>query len=187
MRKHLTNAVYGVLDYISYPFGMLLVAPIVLHRLGAAEYGLWMIATGIVSAGGIIASGFCDAGMQRVAHLRTESDTGRIARTVRTMLSINLALGCAFSAIVWVAAPFAAAHIALAQPASLRECLFSVRIAGALIVLRAVESVGISAHRAFEQYRGTVQISTAVRLLTLASAAALALAGHRTVSILLAT
>lgn len=187
MRKHLTNAIYGVLDYISYPLGMLLVAPIVLHRLGAAEYGLWMIATAIISAGGIIASGFCDAGLQRVAHLRSESDTGRMVRTIRTMLTINIVLGCIFGAMVWAAAPYAASHIALAHPSSLRECLFSVRIAAVLIVLRAIESVGVSAHRAFEQYRGTVQISTAVRLLTLAAAAVVTLAGHRTVSILLCT
>jgi O-antigen/teichoic acid export membrane protein len=125
--------------------------------------------------------------MQRVARLRIEGDTVRMARTVRTLLSINLVLGCTFGAMVWAAAPYAAAHIALAHPASLHECLLSIRIAGALIAVRAVESVGVSAHRAFEQYRGTVQISTTVRLLTLAAAAALALAGHRTVSILLAT
>jgi O-antigen/teichoic acid export membrane protein len=67
MSRNLTNAVYGVLDYASYPFGMLLAAPIILHKLGASEYGLWMIATAVVSAGGIIASGFCDANIQRVA------------------------------------------------------------------------------------------------------------------------
>jgi len=61
MSKHFTNAAYGVLDYASYPIGMLLVAPVVLHKLGASEYGLWIIATALISAGGIIASGFCDA------------------------------------------------------------------------------------------------------------------------------
>ena len=75
MRRHLTNAAYGVLDYASYPFGMLLVAPIVLHKLGASEYGLWMIATALISAGGIIASGFCDANIQRVARLRGREET----------------------------------------------------------------------------------------------------------------
>jgi hypothetical protein len=58
MRKHLVNAIYGVLDYASYPFGMLLVVPIILHKLGASEYGLWMIAIAIVGTGGIIASDF---------------------------------------------------------------------------------------------------------------------------------
>ena len=31
MNTHLSNAVYGVLDYASYPLGMLLAAPIILH------------------------------------------------------------------------------------------------------------------------------------------------------------
>jgi len=65
MRRHLSNAGFGILDYISYPLGMLIVAPIVLHRMGAAEYGLWMIATSIISAGSIMASGFGDACIQR--------------------------------------------------------------------------------------------------------------------------
>jgi|GEM_PF-908859 len=187
MRRHLTNAVYGVLDYVSYPFGMLLVAPIVLHKLGASEYGLWMIATAIVSAGGIIASGFCDANIQRVARLRSSSEMRAVVQTVRSMMGINLVLGLVIAAGVWVAAPYAASHIAISRLTPVRECLICIRIGGGLILVRAIESVGVSTHRAFEQYRGTVQISTAMRLFTLASAAVLVLLGHRTVSILLAT
>jgi O-antigen/teichoic acid export membrane protein len=187
MRRHLTNAVYGVLDYASYPFGMLLAAPVILHKLGASEYGLWMIATAIVSAGGIIASGFCDANIQRVARLRSSGQIHSVVQTVRSMMGINLMLGLAISLGVWIAAPFAARRIAVPGVTPVRECLICIRIGGALILVRAIESVGVSTHRAFEQYRGTVQISTAVRLLTLASAAILALFGCRTASILLAT
>jgi O-antigen/teichoic acid export membrane protein len=187
MRRHLTNAVYGVLDYASYPFGMLLAAPIILHKLGAAEYGLWMIATAVVSAGGIIASGFCDANIQRVARLRSSGEPHSVVQTVRSMMGINLVIGLTIAVGVWVAAPLAARHIAVSRLTPVSECLICIRIAGGLILVRAVESVGVSTHRAFEQYRGTVQISSAVRLLTLASAALLALFGRRTVSILMAT
>ena len=187
MRKHLTNAVYGVLDYASYPFGMLLVAPIVLHKLGASEYGLWMIATAVVSAGGIIASGFCDANIQRVARLRGSSEIDSMVHTVRSMMGINLVLGFTVAVFVWIAAPFAARHIGVSPLTPIKECLTCIRIASLLILVRAIESVGVSTHRAFEQYRGTVQVSTAVRLLTLASAAVLALLGRRTTSILVAT
>jgi O-antigen/teichoic acid export membrane protein len=187
MRKHLTNAVYGILDYASYPFGMLLVAPIVLHKLGPSEYGTWMIATAVVSAGGIIASGFCDANIQRVARLRGTGETDSMAHAVRSMLGINLVLGFTLAAAVWIAAPYAARHITVSRLTPTRDCLICIRIASALILVRAVESVGVSTQRAFEQYRTTVQISTAVRLLTLASAALLVLSGRRTVSILAAT
>ena len=187
MRKHLTNAAYGVVDYASYPLGMLLVAPVVLHRLGAAEYGLWMVATAVVSAGGIIASGFCDANIQRVARLRGTGETRVMVHAVRSILGINLVLGFTLAVGMWIAAPYAARHVAASNVASLRECLISLRIASVLILVRAVESVSVSTQRAFEQYRRTVQISAAVRLLTLGCAAVLALYGGRTVSILVAT
>ncbi|HEV2486812.1 MAG TPA: polysaccharide biosynthesis protein [Terracidiphilus sp.] len=187
MKKHLTNAGYGVLDYVSYPIGMLLVAPIILHRLGTAEYGLWMIATAVISAGGIIASGFCDACIQRVAHLRGDGDFSIMPQTIQSMLCINGVLGLALSICVWVATPYAVPHIAVSSITSPTECLVSIRIGSLLILVRAIESVFVGAQRAFEKYRGTVQISTAVRLLTLGAAALLALFGQRTVSILIAT
>jgi O-antigen/teichoic acid export membrane protein len=166
---------------------MLLVAPIVLHKLGASEYGLWMIATAVVSAGGIIASGFCDANIQRIARLRGSGEADSVVHTVRSMMGINLVLGFILVVIVWIAAPFAARHIAVSRVTPVTECLICLRIASALILVRSLESVGVSTHRAFEQYRGTVQISSAVRLITLASAAILAMLGRRTASILAAT
>jgi O-antigen/teichoic acid export membrane protein len=187
MSNHLTNAAYGVLDYASYPVGMLLVAPIVLHKLGASEYGLWMIATALISGGGIVASGFCDANIQRVAHLRGSGQSDLIPHTVRSTLGINLALGFTLAIAAWIAAPYAAPHIADSHLTSSRECLTSLRLASVLILIRTVETVSVSTQRAFEQYRGTVQISTAVRLLTLASAALLAFLGQGTIGILAAT
>jgi O-antigen/teichoic acid export membrane protein len=187
MKTHFTNALYGVLDYASYPFAMLLAAPIVLHRLGASEYGLWMIATAFVSAGGIIASGFCDAGIQRVAQLRGNQETGSIVQAVRAMMGINLVLGFMLAAALWIAAPALARHIAVSRLTPVLECLTCIRIASLLVLARSIESVAASTHRAFEQYRRTVEISTAVRLLTLASAAVLALLGRRTASILVAS
>jgi O-antigen/teichoic acid export membrane protein len=187
MRTHLTNAFYGVVDYVSYPFGMLLVAPIVLRTLGASEYGLWMVATAVVSAGGIVASGFCDANIQRVAHLRKGGETDSMVHAVRSMMGINLILGFTLAASVWLAAPLVARHIAVSSVTPVSECLICIRIASVLILARAVEAVGVSTHRAFEQYRGTVQISTAVRLLTLACAAVFALLGLRIPAILAAS
>jgi len=187
MKRHLANAGYGVLDYVSYPLGMLLVAPVVLHRLGAAEYGLWMISTAVISAGSIIASGCCDACIQRVAHLRGSGEFHLMRKSVQSMLGINLLLGSAIAILVWIAAPLAAIHIAATSLIPIKECAISLRISSVCILARSVESVGVGVRRAFELYRGAVQISTAVRLLVLASAATLALFGRRTPSILAAT
>jgi len=187
MRKHITNAGYGVLDYASFPLGMLVVAPVVLRNAGAAEYGLWMVATSVVSAGGIIASGFSDVGIQRVARLRGENNPIAMLEAVRTMLAINLALGLVIALMAWVAAPYAARHIAVSRLTSERECLICLRIASVMIVMRAIETVSVAVQRAFEEYRGTVQISTAIRLVTLGTAGVLALLGRRAESIMVAT
>ncbi len=187
MKRHLTNAAYGALDYAAYPIGMLLVAPIVLHKLGAEEYGIWTIATGVISIGGVIASGFCDANLQRVAKLRATQERDAMVHTVRSILSINLVLGMVLAIAAWMAAPYGAVRIASTHLQKMHECTVTLRIASVLILLRAVETVSVSTQRAFEEFGATIRISTAVRLLTLAAAAALAAAGHRTVSILAAT
>jgi len=176
-----------VLDYASYPLGMLVVAPVVLRNAGAGEYGLWMVATAVVSAGGIIASGFSDVGTQRVARLRGENKPMAMIEAVRTTLAINLALGLVIALVASVAAPYAARHIAASRLTSERECLICLRIASVMILMRAIEAVSVAAQRAFEEYRGTVQISTTIRLLTLGSAGILALLGRRTESIMIAT
>jgi O-antigen/teichoic acid export membrane protein len=146
-----------------------------------------MITTSVVSAGGIIASGFCDACIQRVAHLRAKGEQNAMPRVVQSMLAINVLLGSALAVVVWIAAPYAASRIAVARVTPASECLIALRVASVLILFRAVDSVGVGVQRAFERYRASVQISTAVRLLTLATAALLALFGMRTVSMLVAT
>jgi len=187
MTKHLTNAGYGVLDYVSYPIGMLLVAPVVLHKLGSAEYGLWMIATAAISAGGIIASGFVDACTQRVAHLRGTGQVALMGHAIRSMLGINLTIGLVLALGVWIAAPYAASRVADSELTPPAECLLSLRVASVAILVRAIESVPVGAQRAFERYRATVQISTAMRFATLGLAALLALAGRGVASILVVT
>ena len=184
MRRHLSNAAYGVFDYASYPLGMLLVAPVVLHRLGAAEYGLWITSTAVISAGGIIASGFCDANIQRVAQHRGSGNHDLIADTAGAMLGINAVIGTLLAVCAWVAAPLAARHLAASQVTTPEECLFCLRAASVGILLRALETVAVSTHRAFEDYRNTVRVSAICRFLTLGLAAVLAYAGERMTSIL---
>jgi len=187
MKIHLENAAYGVLDYAAYPVGMLLVAPVALHKLGIPEYGVWTLATAAVSTGGIIASGFGDANIQHVASHRSSADKRALASAVRSMMAINLTLGVLLALTGWLLAPDAAQHIAASDPALQRPCLLALRIASLLMLVRALESVSISTLRAFERYGAAVRISIAVRLLTLAIAAMLASSGRGTVSIMEAT
>ena len=192
MKSHLSNALYGLLDYGSYPVGMLIVAPIILRHRGPSEYGIWTITTALVSIGGILASGFGDANIQQLAS-RLGSSEGRLGidsdltRVVRTMMSIHLALGIVLAVVAWLTTPVLAFHISVAEPGSYVQCLWCFRLASILILTRAIETVCVSTQRAFQRYGTSIRISITMRLMCLAFAALLAIAGQDIILIVAST
>ena len=187
MKVHLSNAAYGVLDYTAHPIGMLLIAPVVLRNLGVAQYGIWAVATAAVSAGSIIASGFGDANIQQVATQRSVGDSGALLRVVRSTMAIHLIMGSVIALAAWMLAPYIATRVTASDFALRSACLWSLRIASLMMLVRAVESVCISTQRAFERYGSAVRISILARLLTLAVAAGLTYLNRSVVSIMVAT
>jgi O-antigen/teichoic acid export membrane protein len=187
MRRQISNFVYGLLDYAAYPFGMLALAPIVLRDLGAAQYGVWAVATATVSFGSIVASGFGDANIQQVATRRGTGGGDSLLRAVRASFGIHLILGTAMALLLLAFAPILADRLSISDAALNQACLSCIRIAALLTLIRAVETVCISTQRAFERYGAAVRISIAARLLSLAAAAVLAAFTRDVVYIMLAT
>ncbi len=174
VKQHLPNAVCGVLDYAAYPVGMLLVAPVILRHLGIDRYGVWAVATAAIGAGSIVASGFGDANIQRIAGDRGAGDASRLLQTVRATMGIHLVLGLLIGACAWMLSPYVAQHVVAHDAALQIDCLWSLRVASLVMLARAIESVCISTQRAFERYGPAVYISIAGRMLALGLAALLA-------------
>ncbi len=187
MRAHLSNAAYGVLDYVAWPAGMLIVAPIALHHLGSGQFGVWMIANAALTIGSIVASGFGDANIRSVSQARGSGDNTVLSHAVRGTMGIHLVLGVAVAAIAWALAPLAAERIATGDAGLQTDCLWSLRLASVLTLVRAIETVCVSTQRAFERYGAAVGASVVGRLLALASAAVLPLAGIGVLGIMAAT
>jgi O-antigen/teichoic acid export membrane protein len=187
VRAHLSNSAYGVLDYVAQPVAMLIAAPILLHHLGLAAYGIWLIASAAVGAGSIVSSGFGDAVIQRVATLRASADLDGIRRVIANMLAINLILSGALASVLWVLIPFIVPRITHFDPALRSSCLWSLRIGSVLIVLKSIESVFISAQRAFERYAPAVRIGIASRLLATGLAMILAVSGYGVAALMVGT
>jgi exopolysaccharide biosynthesis WecB/TagA/CpsF family protein len=186
-KQHLPNAVCGVLDYAAYPVGMLLVAPIILRHLGVEHYGVWAVATAAIGAGSILASGFGDANIQQIASDRGAGDSSRLLQTVRSTMGIHVVLGLLIGLIGWMLSPYVARHVVAHDAALEADCLWSLRIASVVMLVRAIESVCISTQRAFERYGPAVYVSIAGRLLSLVLAAVLACVGRSVAGILLAS
>lgn len=187
MRVHLSNAAYGVLDYIAYPVGMLVVAPIAIRGLGVAQYGVWMVANAALMIGSIVASGFGDANIRHVAMARGVGDRTGLIQAVRSTMGIHIVLGIVVALLAWILSPFGADHITASSTPLREQCLWSLRVASVLMFVRAIETVCISTQRAFERYGVAVRFSLIGRLLSLLSAAFLALTGQGVASIMMAT
>jgi O-antigen/teichoic acid export membrane protein len=187
MRRHLSNAAYGVLDYAAYPIAMLVSAPTLLKHLGVAQYGIWIVTTAALNTGSIIASGFGDANIQYISSARSYGDSGVLLRAVRSMLGINLLMGAALAAISWMLVPLAARHVVGSATGLEAACLLSLRIASALMLVRAIESVCVSTQRAFERYGAAVRISLLGRVITVAAAVLLSMRGFGVAAIMVAT
>ena len=178
MRAHLSNAAYGLLDYAAYPAIMLVATPTLLHHLGVAAFGIWLIANAAVGAGSIVSSGFGDAVIQRVATLRASGDIAAIRKVVANVLAINLVLGGALATVLWILIPFVTDRVTHFDPTLHAPCMWSLRIGAVLIVLKSVDSVFICAQRAFERYGPAVRTSVATRLATTLVCVALAVRGY---------
>lgn len=167
MREHFTNSAFGMLDYIAYPAGMLLLAPAILNALGIDRFGVWALANAVLMTGAILASGFGDANIRSVAQARAKGEHEALVLTVRSALGIHIALGLSVAAAVWLAAP-AIAHWTVKTHRELAgDCLWSIRIVAGLILLRTVETVCVSTQRAFCRYGTAIWVSVTARMVSL--------------------
>jgi O-antigen/teichoic acid export membrane protein len=187
MRRQVSNSMYGLLDYAAYPIGMLVVAPFVLRNLGAAQYGIWMVTTSVANIGSIVASGFGDANTQRVAGQRGAGQGRDVARVVSAAMGIHLVLGLIAAVAIWCFASLLAIRLAPNDLGLQNTCLWCIRIAACLTVIRAVETVCVSTQKAYERYGAAVRISIVGRMVSLAAAAALALRSQAVTTIMAVT
>ncbi len=183
----ISNAAYSVADYVSQPLGMLLAAPLLIHRLGLSQYGIWMLVTAVVGSMGTLSGGFGDAAVKYVSAYRGRNDTAGVIRSIRGMLAINGTLGGLLAVAIAVASSFLANHVFRIEPALLSATTVALRLGAAVLFVRCVEAVFIAALRAFEQYGPTVKINVFSRAGTVVAAVVLAAAGFGVAAIMAAT
>jgi O-antigen/teichoic acid export membrane protein len=181
------NAFYGIIDYLALPLAMLASAPFLLKHLGAAQYGVWILASAAVSSGGIVAGSFGDAVIRYVGECRGKNDLQGVKRIVRNMISVNLALSGVLAIVLWYLSPYVTRHVVKIDIALQSACLKSLRIGCGLLLVKSVEGVFVSTLRAFETYGPATRISVFSRALVVLSAVLLAARGHNVVWIMLAT
>lgn len=170
MRSHLANSIYGIVDYVAYPAGMLVLAPAILRGLGIDRYGVWASANALLMTGAILACGFGDANIQSIAKGMNSQRTEELVETVRTTLGIHLTLGVTIGALAWLAAPALTRFTLKSHVELSSDCLWAFRFTAILILMRAMETVCGSTQRAYSRYGIAIQASVAARMLSLVAA-----------------
>jgi O-antigen/teichoic acid export membrane protein len=183
----LKNGLLGALDYTAQPVLMLLATPLLLHRLGPSQYGVWALASALVSSGSLITSGFGDAAIKYVSSYRGQEDRQNIIRVVHGMLIINLLLSTCVALVLWNGIPYVVHHVIKIEPALQQICIVSLRIGSIILIIKSIESVFVGTFRAFETYGPTVRIAIGTRIVILSAAVAVVAAGGNVVSIMLTT
>jgi len=186
-QSSLRNALYGAAEYIAMPATMLLATPFLLHRLGAAQYGLWMAATAAITSSSYISTGFGDAALKYAAAYRGAEQREKVEATLHVNLVINLALGIVVAIMIWYGAPLLVRRLFPAVALLQRTAVGVFRIASAILVVRSVESVFVAALRAYERYGPAVQINVLSRVATIVWACVLVARGRGVLAIMAAT
>lgn len=177
MSKSSRNALFGVLDYAAFPAGMLIASPVMLHHLGAEQFGVWVMANAFVNLGGVVASGFGDANIYHVASLRSSNAGAQMVEAVRSICSLHLLLGLALGAVGWGAAHIFGSHVALGKHDVEEVVTRALRWASLMMPCRALETVCVSTLRAFQDYGKAVQVSSVSRLTSISLCAILSVRG----------
>ena len=150
-RLNLANPAWAMLEYGWYPLLLLIATPWFLHRLGAGQYGHWMLLLAVVGFGGVLNTGTGAATIKSVSAGIGGAPSTDIERTVRASLTIALAGGISLALIVfgvfwiWGEALFGR----MGEPEQVR---LTGLTAAALVALEQVDNVYSSALKGAEKF-----------------------------------
>ncbi|HWR14662.1 MAG TPA: oligosaccharide flippase family protein [Terriglobales bacterium] len=184
--RNFTNSVFGVADYLVLPALMIVAAPILVHRLGLEQFGLWMLITSIISSGGLIGSGFGDAAVHYISTYRGRGDSAGVERTLHSMLWINAVLGATLAIFLWIVTPIAVGSLFKISGNLHVPAETALHFGAIALSLKCIENVFSGCLRALEKYRPTANINIVTRTVTVVSALALSLSGFGVVAIVAA-
>jgi len=184
---HISNAAYGIADYITLPALMLCSAPFLIHHLGVEQYAIWILSSAAVTSGLMLSAGFGDAALKYIAVYRGQNDPIGVERIIRTMIAINLLLGAIVASVLAAFIPFLVAHLPNLNPSLRFGYSRALTIGCILLVVKAIESVFICTQRAYERYDIAARFTIATRVVVIGAAVAIAGFGGGPVTIMLAT
>ena len=184
---HVSNATYGIAEYISLPILMLCSAPFLLHHLGVEQYAIWLLASAAVTGGMLLSAGFGDAAVKYISACRGRNQEAGVERIIRTLFAINLTLGTAVATLLWLFTPLLVAHLPHVTADLRVSYQRALSIGCVLLLVKVVESVFLCTQRAHERFDIAARFTIITRIVSIGAAVVIAAMGRGTVTIMLVT
>ena len=178
MLGRLVSPSWAVAEYVWYPLLLFAATPWFLHRLGAEQYGHWMLLTATVGLGGVLNVGTGAATVKMVSAGIGRGDRTDAGRIVRASLAIAM-LGGAMLALLVAGAYLIGGPALLGRmgdPALLRVTAIAAVV---LLWLEQVDNVYSSALRGAERFGHSARLEIAAKTVQLLFAALVLLAWQR--------
>ena len=170
MLKKLTNPIWSIFEYGSYPLMLLVATPWFLRQLGPAQYGFWMLLNAVIGFGGALNTGTGAATIKEIASRRGNNSTGTASDAVRVSLTFALLGGAllAFIVAVFFGAFGTKIFAKMNDPASV---MLTGYAACFFIILEQIDNVFSSVVKGSERFDIAARTEVACKLLQVLIAA----------------
>lgn len=165
---------------------MIVSAPFLMLRLGADQYGVWMLASAVGGTLGVFHAGLGEATIKYVSSYKGRNDLHGVARVISGTITLGTILGTIAAAVVVSSSSLVVHRVFKIAPNLQAEAVNAIRIAGILLWLQSIYQVLSSTLKGFELYGPPARVSVFMRSFIILAAVALAAAGFGVDSIMIA-
>ncbi|HEU5406767.1 MAG TPA: oligosaccharide flippase family protein, partial [Nitrospira sp.] len=166
---------------------MVLSAPFLMFRLGADQYGVWMLASAVGGTLGVFHAGLGEATIKYVSSYKGRNDLHGVARVVSGTIALGTILGTIAAAVVVLSSSFLVHRVFKIDPSFHNAAVNAIRIAAVLLWLQSIYQVLSSTLKGLELYGPPARVSVLMRSFVIVAAVALAAGGLGVDSIMVAT
>lgn len=167
------------MDLVSYPLFMILATPFFVNRLGAEQYGLWMLLNVIVQVMNGLNFGVGDSTIRETARYEAMSDTGSMNAAFNRNLSLSCVLLVLCVLLAYVFGMFIRRFgLFNISPQRLDEALLALLLFALSAGLKFIEQVFVSVFKGMQRFDVSARLMMMSRLTTLGGAALVVYNGY---------
>lgn len=183
MLPHIKNSIWSLLEYFVYPFLMLGATPFFFERLGAYQYGQWMLVSTFAGMSNLIGAGIGLATIKEISIIHISDKKSEIVRVVSASFSLMLIISSALTGLFLILAQTYGKSFFL-NIASAPVLVVIFNCAAVLVFLEQLDVVFSSALRGMERFDLSAKIESGFKIVILLVAAGVVLLQANVINLL---